>query len=103
MIDVNEMLEMLARPRFDWLQLEVAGVCNASCAYCALTCYKGVREGGLMDIATFERLEPHFARWWLPDRVEFVAEIPKTAVGKFRKTALREQFAQAGAPAEASA
>ena len=27
-------------------------------------------------------------------RIEFVAEIPKTSVGKFRKTALREQFAQ---------
>jgi fatty-acyl-CoA synthase len=35
-----------------------------------------------------------FAKWWLPDRIEFVAEIPKTAVGKFKKTALREQFAQ---------
>jgi len=40
-------------------------------------------------------LAPQFAKWWLPDRIEFVAEIPKTAVGKFRKTALREQFAQA--------
>ena len=40
-----------------------------------------------------EFIAPHFARWWLPDRFEFVAEIPKTAVGKFRKTALREQFA----------
>jgi fatty-acyl-CoA synthase len=40
-------------------------------------------------------LTPQFARWWLPDRFEFVTEIPKTAVGKFRKTALREQFAQA--------
>ena len=40
-----------------------------------------------------EHLAPHFAKWWLPDRVEFVEEIPKTAVGKFRKTALREQFA----------
>jgi acyl-CoA synthetase (AMP-forming)/AMP-acid ligase II len=39
-------------------------------------------------------LAPHFAKWWLPDRFEFVDEIPKTAVGKFRKTALREQFAQ---------
>jgi fatty-acyl-CoA synthase len=39
-------------------------------------------------------LEPHFARWWLPERIEFVYEIPKTAVGKFRKTALREQFAR---------
>ena len=38
-------------------------------------------------------LAPHFAKWWLPDRFEFVEEIPKTAVGKFRKTALREQFA----------
>ncbi|HSI97698.1 MAG TPA: long-chain fatty acid--CoA ligase, partial [Gaiellaceae bacterium] len=40
-----------------------------------------------------EFLAPHFAKWWLPDRFEFVEEIPKTAVGKFRKTALREQFA----------
>jgi fatty-acyl-CoA synthase len=40
-----------------------------------------------------EHLVPHFAKWWLPDRFEFVDEIPKTAVGKFRKTALREQFA----------
>jgi len=41
-----------------------------------------------------EFLAPQFAKWWLPDRIEFVAEIPKTAVGKFRKTALREQFAE---------
>jgi fatty-acyl-CoA synthase len=40
-----------------------------------------------------EHLAPHFAKWWLPDRFEFVDEIPKTAVGKFRKTALRDRFA----------
>jgi len=40
-----------------------------------------------------EFLAPQFAKWWLPDRIEFVAEIPKTSVGKFRKIALREQFA----------
>jgi fatty-acyl-CoA synthase len=44
-------------------------------------------------------LAPHFAKWWLPDRFEFVDEIPKTAVGKFRKTALREQFASVPVPA----
>ncbi|MBA2384089.1 MAG: long-chain fatty acid--CoA ligase, partial [Actinobacteria bacterium] len=53
-----------------------------------------LREGGN---ATAEELraflEPQFAKWWLPDAYEFVDEIPKTAVGKFRKTALREQFA----------
>jgi fatty-acyl-CoA synthase len=44
------------------------------------------------DLTAF--LAPNFAKWWLPDGYEFVAEIPKTAVGKFRKTALREQFAK---------
>ena len=48
MSEIEEMLEVLARPRFDWLQIEVAGVCNAACAYCALTCYKREREGGLI-------------------------------------------------------
>jgi fatty-acyl-CoA synthase len=38
-------------------------------------------------------LAPSFAKWWLPDRFEFVAEIPKTSVGKFRKTELRALFA----------
>ncbi len=42
-----------------------------------------------------EFLAPQFAKWWLPDRFEFISEIPKTAVGKFRKTALRDQFVQA--------
>jgi acyl-CoA synthetase (AMP-forming)/AMP-acid ligase II len=41
-----------------------------------------------------EFLAPQFAKWWLPDQIVFVEEIPKTAVGKFKKTALREQFAQ---------
>jgi fatty-acyl-CoA synthase len=39
-------------------------------------------------------LAPDFAKWWLPDRYEFVAEIPKTSVGKFLKTQLREQYAK---------
>jgi len=42
------------------------------------------------------------ARWWMPDDVAFVAEIPHTATGKILKTALREQFRDyvlPGAPA----
>jgi fatty-acyl-CoA synthase len=39
-----------------------------------------------------EFLEPRFAKWWLPERFEFIDEIPKTSVGKFRKTELREMF-----------
>jgi acyl-CoA synthetase (AMP-forming)/AMP-acid ligase II len=59
-----------------------------------------LREG---KVATPEELceflAPHFVKWWLPDRFEFVPEIPKTAVGKFRKTALRDQFARPAVPA----
>ncbi len=33
-----------------------------------------------------------FAKWQLPDAFVFAKEIPRTSVGKFRKTALREQF-----------
>ena len=41
-------------------------------------------------------LEPHFAKWWLPERIEFVSEVPKTSVGKFDKKVLRAQFASGG-------
>lgn len=38
-----------------------------------------------------EFLSPQFAKWWLPDDILFMNEIPKTSVGKFLKMALREQ------------
>jgi fatty-acyl-CoA synthase len=48
--------------------------------------------------ATADELRGHlardFAKWQLPERFEFVDEIPKTAVGKFRKTALRDLYAK---------
>jgi fatty-acyl-CoA synthase len=34
-----------------------------------------------------------FARWQLPDAFVYVESIPRTSVGKFKKIALREQFA----------
>jgi fatty-acyl-CoA synthase len=39
-----------------------------------------------------EYLTPLFARYWLPDSFVFMAQIPRTATGKFLKTALREQL-----------
>lgn len=38
-------------------------------------------------------LDGKVARWWMPDAVVFVDEIPHTATGKIQKTALRRQFA----------
>ena len=34
-----------------------------------------------------------FAKWQLPDAFVFVDAIPRTSVGKFKKLALRQQFA----------
>jgi fatty-acyl-CoA synthase len=39
-----------------------------------------------------EFLAPNFAKWWLPDAFEFTTEIPRTSVGKFKKTTLRDAF-----------
>ena len=33
-----------------------------------------------------------FAKWWLPDGFEFVDAIPRTSVGKFKKSTLRARF-----------
>ncbi|PGY11237.1 long-chain fatty acid--CoA ligase [Bacillus sp. AFS031507] len=36
-------------------------------------------------------LKPQFAKWWIPDDILFLNEIPKTSVGKFLKMTLRDQ------------
>jgi fatty-acyl-CoA synthase len=48
------------------------------------------REPEKADILEFMRGK--VAKWWIPDDVAFVAEIPHTATGKIQKTSLREQF-----------
>jgi fatty-acyl-CoA synthase len=42
-----------------------------------------------------EHLSGQYAKWQLPERFEFIDEIPRTATGKFKKTTLREQFTSA--------
>jgi acyl-CoA synthetase (AMP-forming)/AMP-acid ligase II len=37
-------------------------------------------------------LTPKFAKWWLPNDVVFVAELPHTGTGKVQKKVLREMF-----------
>ena len=32
------------------------------------------------------------AKWWMPDAIEFVDDLPHTATGKLLKTALREKY-----------
>ena len=48
-------------------------------------------------------LSHRVARWWLPEEVLFVSELPHTATGKLLKTALREQYRDYLAPTAANA
>jgi fatty-acyl-CoA synthase len=55
-----------------------------------------VEEGAeLSPQEVIDFLGDKVAKWQLPDRVEFIDEVPKTSVGKFSKKTLRERFAPA--------
>jgi fatty-acyl-CoA synthase len=41
-----------------------------------------------------EFLSRRFAKWQLPDEIVFAEEIPRTSVGKFKKSVLREKYAR---------
>ena len=53
---------------------------------------KDAYKGKVTKEDMIEFIEPQFAKWWLPDDVIFIDEIPKTSVGKFLKRELREQL-----------
>ena len=55
-----------------------------------------VRDKGGEDLTAEEVLgflEGKVAKWWIPEAVEFIDEIPHTATGKIQKVSLRELFA----------
>ncbi len=49
-------------------------------------------RGRLTKAAVLDYLRPKIAKWWLPDDVVFIDEVPKTSVGKFDKKVLRERY-----------
>jgi fatty-acyl-CoA synthase len=58
-----------------------------------------VREGAtLTREEVMAWLTPRVAKWWLPDDVEFIEQVPKTSVGKFSKKDLRDRFADRRVP-----
>lgn len=49
-------------------------------------------EDDAMKAELLTYLESQFAKWWVPDDVVFLKEVPKTSVGKFLKAALRKEL-----------
>lgn len=53
------------------------------------------KPGSEIDPAALvDFLRDKVAKWWLPERISIVSEIPKTSVGKFDKKELRKAFSQ---------
>jgi fatty-acyl-CoA synthase len=50
---------------------------------------RAAHRGDLTGAEILEYLSSRVAKWWLPDEVRFIDEVPKTSVGKFDKKALR--------------
>jgi fatty-acyl-CoA synthase len=60
------------------------------------------RDGSDLDADGLrEYLSERVAKWWIPERIEFIDEVPKTSVGKFDKKVLRAEFAGAETPVTA--
>jgi fatty-acyl-CoA synthase len=83
--------EVMAHP--DVLEAAVIAKPDERWAERPLCCV--VRRGGATVGAQelHEHLRGRVAKWWIPDEFAFVAEVPKTSVGKFDKKVLRAMLA----------
>jgi fatty-acyl-CoA synthase len=59
-----------------------------------LACVVPASGKALVAEDILEWLRPKVAKWWLPDHVVFLDELPRTSVGKTSKKDLRERFAE---------
>ena len=85
--------EIMAHPKV--AEAAVIAIPSAKWVERPLACVV-VKEGETLTAEeVIEFLTPRVAKWWLPDAVEFIDEVPKTSVGKFSKKTLRERFAGA--------
>jgi fatty-acyl-CoA synthase len=82
--------EIMAHPKV--VEAAVIGIADEKWGERPLACI--VSEGELSADEVREFLSGRVAKWWIPDSIEFIDEVPKTSVGKFSKKTLREQFSE---------
>jgi fatty-acyl-CoA synthase len=83
--------EIMAHPKV--AEAAVIGVAHPRWSERPLACVVAQPGETVTKEELIEFLTPRVAKWWLPDDVVFVEEIPKTSVGKFSKKDLRDRFA----------
>ena len=83
--------EIMAHPKV--AEAAVIGVTHLKWGERPLACVVPRPGEDLTTDEVLAHLEGRVPRWWLPDEIVFVDEIPKTSVGKFSKKDLRTRFA----------
>ncbi len=51
-----------------------------------------IKDGSVSEQEVLAYLDGKIAKWWMPDAVVFVEDLPHTATGKLLKTGLREEY-----------
>jgi fatty-acyl-CoA synthase len=83
--------EIMANPKV--AEAAVIGVKHPKWSERPLACVVVKPGETLTRDDVLEWLDGRVAKWWLPDDVVFIDEVPKTSVGKFSKRDLRDRFA----------
>jgi len=83
--------ELMAHPKI--AEAAVIGVAHERWVERPLACVVVAEGEELTRDEVIEFLTPRVVKWWLPDDVVFIEEVPKTSVGKFSKKDLRTRFA----------
>jgi len=82
--------EIMAHPQV--LEAAVIGVPDDRWGERPLACVVPVTAGAVTADEIREHLDGLIPKWWMPERIELIDEVPKTSVGKFSKKDLRVRF-----------
>ena len=83
--------EIMAHP--DVTEAAVIGIASTKWGERAMACVVTAEGATLSADEILAWLDGRVVKWWMPDRVEFIDEVPKTSVGKFAKKTLRDRYA----------
>ena len=82
--------EIMAHP--DVIEAPVIGVASTKWGERPMACVVGAEGTAVSAEGILIWLKDRVPKWWMPDQVEFIDEVPKTSVGKFSKKTLRDRF-----------
>jgi fatty-acyl-CoA synthase len=84
--------EIMSHP--DVLEAAVVAVADERWGERPCACVVLRSDGALDEQGLRDYLADRVAKWWIPEQVRFISEVPKTSVGKFDKKVLRGQLAE---------